>query len=280
MAIEHIDLPFADYMRLDGLNTSSLKEFADCPETYSRRLLGHIPRRPTTDAMRFGIDVEHYLRFSEPPDDLVVIPDEVLSSSGSRAGKSWRVFYEENAGRRLLKRHEYDERIAALRAVYQQVDAHQDAHHIVSRGNWSVAYQWTCPHGSTLRLKGLADIVGDGWIADVKTTADPTPNGFARQAANLRYHWQAYAYREAYSLVHGDMPEFYFLVIGNEPPHRVEVYEMDERWMVAAEREVVAARNAYAPYRDLPPGAVWRSRSWGMRRLLDCPPWLWRTNDE
>jgi hypothetical protein len=190
-------------------------------------------------------------------------------------------FYTANSGRRLLKQHEYDDHVAALRSVYRQVESHHDARHIVSNGDWSVAYQWTCPHGSGLNLKGLADVVGDGWVADIKTCSDPTPHGFARQAANLRYHWQAFAYREAYAAINGgDLPDFYFVAIGNEPPHRVEVYELASEWLMIAEREVVQARREYADYLGKPFGEPWRSRSWGMRRLLDCPRWLSNKGDQ
>ena len=68
-------------------------------------------------------------------------------------------------------------------------------------------------------FKGIADIVGASWVADLKTAQDASPSGFMR-AANLGYHLQAAAYCEMWKV-----DRFFWIVVETAPPYNVSVFE-------------------------------------------------------
>lgn len=64
----------------------------------------------------------------------------------------------------------------------------------------------------------------DGIWADVKTSADASPEGFARACFNYRYHVQAGFYTDG-GAVHGvDPAHFAYIVVENTPPYVCQVY--------------------------------------------------------
>lgn len=73
----------------------------------------------------------------------------------------------------------------------------------------------------------------DGWIADagilfdLKSAKDASVDGFAKAAANCRYHVQAAWYKAITEALTGAAQHFYFIAIEKEPPYAVALYEMD-----------------------------------------------------
>ena len=269
-----------EYLALPGVSNSTLKAFTECPESYSRGI-----ERPRTEAMQFGLDVEDYLRFGCLP-DVVCIPDDALAANGHRRGKAWEAFLSANEGKRLLKQHEIDNLYGACERISQQVGEHSDANRaLYMRGTeWQVAITWTCPRTGVL-CKGLLDVLGHDHVADVKTSDSVDEASFARTAANLKYHWQAFAYMEAAAKLSEQEhpvaiwgrtapPTFVFVVIQSKPPYRVECYELDERWIEVASEEVTRARKMWAEYEGRP--KPWRSPSHGQTRVVQCPGWVRR----
>jgi len=71
-------------------------------------------------------------------------------------------------------------------------------------------------------FKGFIDIVGDSYVADLKTDRDASPAAFAKSADNLGYHLQA----AIYSTITGK--EFYWIVVENTAPHNCTVFVQSE----------------------------------------------------
>lgn len=73
----------------------------------------------------------------------------------------------------------------------------------------------------------------DGWrkdiaaIIDLKTTIDPSPWGFAKQAANFGYHLQDQFYRRCMLNDGHEVDRFIFIAVGKDAPYPVGVYELD-----------------------------------------------------
>lgn len=63
-------------------------------------------------------------------------------------------------------------------------------------------------------------------IVDLKTAVDASPRGFSRAAANFNYHLQAALYVDLLTEVTGQEHEFVFLVVENEPPYCVALYQL------------------------------------------------------
>ena len=118
----------------------------------------------------------------------------------------------------------------------------------------------------------------DGWrkdiaaIVDVKTTIDPSPAGFAKQAANLGYHIQDQFYRRTMALNGFEIDRFIFIAVGKEAPHPVGVYELDWRSLEEGEAAVKYALEQYA-------GAL-KTDQWGYGygdlQTLQIPPYSFK----
>jgi hypothetical protein len=79
----------------------------------------------------------------------------------------------------------------------------------------------TAPIGG-VPFKGIADVVGPTWVADLKTTKDASPAGFSRSATNLMYHLQGAAYCALW-----EVPHFYWIAVETEAPWNVQVFKQD-----------------------------------------------------
>ena len=64
-----------------------------------------------------------------------------------------------------------------------------------------------------LPIKGRADFIGQGYIADIKTTADASNKGLSHSIHNFRYHVQAAMYLKLANLNNLDIHSFYFIAI-------------------------------------------------------------------
>ncbi len=78
-----------------------------------------------------------------------------------------------------------------------------------------------------LKCKAKIDCVhSDGFIIDIKTTKDASPDAFGKQSANLLYHLQMAWYAKAIGRSHKDC-DCYIIAVENSAPHGVAVYHYD-----------------------------------------------------
>lgn len=87
----------------------------------------------------------------------------------------------------------------------------------------------TCPTtGAKVRCRYDA-ITSDGYIIDLKSTRDASPDEFAKSIYNFRYHVQDALYSDAYQWHTGkEIKGFIFLAVENTLPHSVMVYQLDD----------------------------------------------------
>lgn len=117
------------------------------------------------------------------------------------------------------------------------------------------------------RVDGVA--TGLGIVFDVKTAADPTPEGFSRAIANYGYHRQLAHYSEGVKRALGIDAQAALIVVGKSPPHEVAVYELDDVWMRLAREQLDDLLGGLAKcYRT----DTWNSRLAGVR-CLSAPRW-------
>jgi hypothetical protein len=118
----------------------------------------------------------------------------------------------------------------------------------------------------------------DGWrrdisaIVDLKTTIDPSPEGFSKQISNFGYHIQDAYYRRTMSLSGFDIDRFIFIAVGKEPPHPVGVYEIDWRTLQEGEAAVKYALEAFAKAQKT---NVW-DYGYGELQTLQIPPYAFK----
>lgn len=105
-------------------------------------------------------------------------------------------------------------------------------------------------------VKTAIDAIGsDGYLYDLKTTEDASPQGFLKAVRAYRYNLQAYVYRTAFERAFKQRPlGFRFIVCEKEPPYATAVYEIGPELMSYAVADWERARKLWA---DCTESNVW-----------------------
>jgi len=94
--------------------------------------------------------------------------------------------------------------------------------------------------GLDMRCKPDLVLLDHTLIPDIKTTADASPDGFAKSIASFGYARQAALYRDAVALEHGLDCRFLFAVVCTKSPYEVACYELTDEAMRAGQQEASA----------------------------------------
>lgn len=147
----------------------------------------------------------------------------------TRRGKDWKEAYEAAEAEGAVLLTEGDYRLAVDMA--QAVRANPAAAQLLS-GDLTT-------EPSIFARDSIYDVDlrcrPDGWrkdiaaVIDLKTTVDASPEGFAKQVANLGYHIQEAFYRRCMELDGHEVDRFVFVAVEKEPPFATGVYELDWR---------------------------------------------------
>lgn len=237
-----------------------------------------------TSLARIGQSPAHfkwYLDHPTPPtaskrcgtivDRIVFGGEELCVWDGRRAGKEWEAFEAKHEGHREI----YTAReVSEARPIAEALVSSDLA------GPWLKGrYQVKCSFvrdGVRFETNGI-DIVGDGWIADLKTTRCAAPDRFARAASFYGYHAQLRAYRDAAAelgLIPKDAP-CYLIAVETSPPYPVSVLRFGPEWMDAGARLLTRWIERYKSCRD---ADFWPAYS---QTVLDMPPPMtWGDEDE
>ena len=229
----HDNLPFADYLAIDAVNVSALKQVADCPAK-----IGMVKEQSA--AMALGslthcaiLEPEQLERRYQPTD---------LERIGTKA---WQAEEEAAGGRELVKRADLD---AALR-MRDAVWAHPTARALLTGAITERTLIWQDAETGLICKARLDAASPLGGPADVKTATSAHPREWARQAARLRYHWQAAHYLTGCVALGHPAEAFPFIVVESSPPHIVAVYELDHDSVEAGYCQLRKAFRRYAECR-------------------------------
>ncbi len=219
-----------DYEELPALSQSAIKDakLEGWQYFYKRHIERSLSFEPSK-SMELGTALHLALLERDTfRDKVLCIPDEVLSSSGSRAGNAWKQFQAENAGRILLKSDDFANLAFAVDSVMKHPAAGPliAAKGIVEK---PIKFKW---HDTN--CKGIPDKVIPGVaIVDVKSTCVVQPKKFQRQAEDLLYDVQACFYRDGCLEVYAERLPFVFIAVEMEPPFRVRAYQAPDDWFVS-----------------------------------------------
>ena len=228
------DMPNESYHQLHHLSSSGAKTIA----LQSLADYKHGERKETT-AMLMG-SAAHTLTF-EPH-----LADTIWEWGGRRAGKEYNELKEsaDAAGAIILNTQEYDK----VHRMAEAVRANSAAAELLSG-------KLVC-EASILTTDALTGVDmrarPDGWrtdiacLLDLKTTIDPSPEGFAKQAANLGYHIQESWYRRVMELDGHEVDRFIFIAVGKDAPYKVGIYELDTESLNEGDAAVQYALEQYA----------------------------------
>jgi exodeoxyribonuclease VIII len=243
----------AEYHARPEVSKSGLDQVRRSPLHYWNRYLN--PERaiePPTPAMVLGSAL--HARVLEPhlfADEYIVAPEGI--DRRTKEGKlRWADFEAEAEGRTVLR----GEDAAQIEAMAQAVHRHPAARTILRLpGKCEQSYFWT-DETSGVECKCRPDWHSDDrrLIADVKTTEDASPRGFARSVLKYRYHVQAAFYSQGISA-----EQFLFIAVEKKPPFCVAVYvtppELIERGLKEATEDLrliatCRAENSWPGYGD------------------------------
>lgn len=264
---EILDLDDASYhAERKSVSRSMLEVFLDDPALYRARFLDETLPGETTTATEIG-SAFHAAMADFATAKVAVIPQDVLSKSGAKAGQAWLDWKAEHEGEIVLKADEWAIVDAMKRSVYghSKAAALLRTQSIVEQGiRW-----WSHPSG--LYQKCKPDRRGRSFIVDFKTAREVHPQGFASAAARMGYHRQAAFYQDGVEALTGERLPFVFIIVQNQPPYSCEVFDLDAEFVELGRRQNDEALHRLARcYQD----GNWRSPTHGTIVTLSAPNWL------
>ena len=243
------------HLSSSGAKTIALQSLADYK---------HGERKETT-AMLMG-SAAHTLVF-EPNQ-----ADTIWQWDGRRAGKEYNEFKEsaDEAGAIILNTKEYDQ----VNRMAEAVRANPAAAELLSGELVCEASVFAQDPLTGVELRARPD----GWrtdiacVLDLKTTIDPSPEGFAKQTANLGYHIQESFYRRVMELDGHEVDRFIFIAVGKDAPYKVGIYELDAQSLNEGDAAVQHALEQYA--------IAQANNEWGYDygdlTTIRIPPWSFK----
>lgn len=257
---------FAD--SANSLSNSEATCFMESPPLYYGRHILKLPdyQREPTDALEFGKTFEDMLYPPEGGGPLM-IPREVLSANGARAGNTWKQFRDENAGRRLILPDEKRQ----LDAMIESVKKHHWARKLLIEinGKRQVAIRFSCPL-TGIRRRAKLDHKFKSAIVDLKTTRDAGYQQFSKDALEYGYHRQADWYRTAVHALTGDWLPFLFVVVRKTAPYTVRVFELEQQFATLGELQNADNLQRFARCQET---GIWEEDGHGDIITLPAPPW-------
>lgn len=225
-------MEFGDYSELEAINWSTLRHLVfGSPLAYRHALTA-----PDFDTTGRLIGRAVHALVLEGREDYVIW-------DGDRRGKAWQEFRDQHAVRDILRASEAD----TVRAMAAAVAAHPRAVEALT-GQREASRTW---ERGGRRCKGRLDVLGDGFVTDLKTCGPLSVLG--RTAWSSGYVHQLAWYR------HGAGVERAYIVgVEAKAPHDVGVWEVDRGALDVAGREIDAAlaRLAECEAADMWPGAM------------------------
>lgn len=229
------DMPpvsFEDYLRLPGVNWSTLKAMGDSPAHYRVACdQGH----KDTAALNTGRLIDCLLFTPELYASRYAVRPAAFQNYQTKAAKEWRDSIV-SSGMEPTTEDAAD----AARAIVKAVRAHPHAGRFLAAGRYQVPLTWTDKE-TGLPCKGLADLIGSafgGFVIDGKSTVSAAKRKYLRDFAKFKYHGQLAFYRMGYEAVHGERPSFIgHIVYEKTPPYDVGLFAFDSYIIDAGEDE-------------------------------------------
>lgn len=135
---------------------------------------------------------------------------------GTRRGKVWESFKAEHSEKELVTLKEYD----IANYVVNETKSNDIFMDLLMRtSETEKEIRWTC---KGIEFKGFVDMIGDTFIADIKTTTD-AGDKFQRDLLYNDYKMQAAMYLEAFP-----GKDFYIIAVEKSGAFNVQVYKFSQ----------------------------------------------------
>ena len=197
-------------------------------------LLGKRPPAPDGDAILFGRLVHTVILEPHKLDTYAVLNADVIGvkADGSKADnptatKAWKdaVFEAKRDGLTVIS----GQLLAKAQSLTAAIERHPEASRLLAQatGHEVSAY---ADHPSGARVRARFDLIGPGFIGDIKTARDADPETFGRTVNGLLYHVSAANYLDIARANGLTVDRFDLIVVEKEPTpggdYRVSVMEI------------------------------------------------------
>lgn len=218
-----------EYFSIDAVNQSLIKQILRSP-AHAELYLKHGIK--TTPAMEFGTAVHATVLNPDNFDNEVAVKPENINRRTKAGKEEYAQWSEENAN----KAHIDTEQAAACISIAHKISLNETATSLLLGAKCEQSYLWRDKDTSTT-CKARVDIVNEDKkvIADLKTTVDASPEGFARTVVKFGYHIQAAFYLRGVSgyskavKAYDKGWEFSIIAVESGRPHGVACYKLDKR---------------------------------------------------
>lgn len=242
-------------------------------------LLGKRPPSPDSEALTFGTLVHVVILEPHKLDAYAVLDPTIIGvkvngepSENPTATKAWKdaVFAAKRTGLTIIS----PQTLAKAQAMATAVERHPEAARLLTAAAaHEVSAYADHPSGAIVRAR--FDLIGPGFIADVKTCRDADPETFGKTIHGLGYHISAANYVDIARANGHAVDHFDLIAVEKEPTpggdYRVAVMEMHPD-AIEKGRELMAL----ACDRWLANGKRIDLPDYGTERhMVDLPPWAY-----
>jgi hypothetical protein len=258
------DIPFDEYLQIPYLSKSLVSAVLKSP-AHARALLEN-PKK--SQALELGSYIDDLLlgdisKYVPEPefyfDDKGNKKPFTLKSSKCREMKArWEL-----EGKGMVKK----DYIEIGEAIKKNISNNATASQLLT-GKKQVTIIWDEPT-TGCRLKGRIDVLGDGFITDLKTTRDASTDAFRRSMLLFGYHIQAAMYVDGYEFLTGDLLPFNFVAVETEPPFGIKSYSIREDSLMLGRMKY---RKAAEIWKQCEESGNWPGYEEGIE-LIDVPPY-------
>jgi len=235
MGIEAKEIGNEEYHSLPGISNSKLSVLIEDPREYFHQFLSGQYVKKSKDHFDFGHAVHEICL--QGLHNVQVIPAEVLTKDGKRAGNAWQQYAAENSGSILMKAADY----RAVMNCVEAVKRHPVAGELLSAPGYSERYfETTTLNGTIKRCKPdrVCDWNGKKIVVDLKTTTCTLARKFVRSIEDFGYARQECFYRDVLEANDVFVDAFVFIAVKDSAPHCVDCYSIKNEWRTMARKEI------------------------------------------
>lgn len=248
----HHGIPFTEYLALDLMSQSTLKQGRESMRHLKAALDGQVKIVPTDD-MILGSAL--HTAFLEP----ARFGDHVVEWTGERRyGKAWDEYKTEHAGKAILTKGYYANLCGMVAALRE--------HPEISKWLGCVEDVEVSAIGviGSVKFKGRADALAGDVVLDLKKVSSTDDRSINNAIDDYGYHIQAAIYRRLFG-----RERFLFGFVEGTAPHDVRVEELSPAWLEIGEREML---DLVQRYQECTASGVWPWRS-DTTGILEPPVW-------
>lgn len=279
------DMPFAEYLAVDALSNTAMKELARSPWHYRNRV-----NKPQTRPMLRG-SLAHCAvlepdamaaRYVVTPEDAPRRPTAAQwtakkpSESSQQAMDWWTAFGQQAASREIITAEEFGVTQAQLAALAENSEIADT----LRTGKSEVSVFWV-DQATGVYCKARPDHVrpltdGRYRLLDLKSVADESADAFGKAVARFGYHRQRAHYIAGFEASGRKVEEFVFAAVTSAPPVLAVPYILADEIAQQGADEVRELLELFARCTE---SGSWPPPGEGLQ-VVDVPKWAKRSNEE